>query len=178
MIQMNPRRPRRQQGTALIVALVMLIAMTVLGLTSARSTLMQEQMTGNKRQKQVAFEGAEAAVRMGEAQLWASLGGAPPNARQPATCGPCPVYAANSFDPLAGATWDTANNNVALGPDMPGMAERPTYYVEHERTVGLTPMTGIAGGGSELRYYKVTGRSTGQQQRVESIVRSTFLLIF
>lgn len=169
---------RRQQGTALIIALVMLIAMTVLGLTGARSTLMQEQMTGNKRQKQIAFEGAEAAVRMGEADLWSLLGGAPPNAQQTSNCGPCSVYVADSLDPRDAATWDAANNNVRNGPDMPGMAGRPAFYIEHQRTVNLTPMQGRLGGGQELRYYTVTGRSTAQQARVESIVQSTFLLIF
>ncbi len=167
--------PRRQQGTALIIALVMLIAMTILGLTSARSTLMQEQMTGNKRQKQVAFEGAEAAVRMGEDDLWSLLGGAPPNPRGLGACTPCAVLVQNSLDPLAAGTWNSGN--VRDGPDMPATVERPEFYIEAQQRVPLTPMQG-RGAGRTLHYYKITGRSTGEQQRVESILQSTFVLIF
>lgn len=175
MTSMHTHAPRHQQGTALIIALVMLIAMTVLGLTSARSTLMQEQMTGNKRQKQVAFEAAEAALRTGEGDLWSRLGGAPPNARQATNCSPCDVLQPDSLDPVADATW--SGGNVRQGPNMPGLAQRPAFFIEQQQTVPLTPMTG-RGGTQELRYYTVTGRATGEEARVESILQSTFVLIF
>ena len=39
---------RRQQGVALVVALVLLLIVTILGLASMRGTVLQERMSGNR----------------------------------------------------------------------------------------------------------------------------------
>ena len=44
-----------ERGAALIVALVMLLVMTVLGVTAARNTNLQERMAGNLRDNNLAF---------------------------------------------------------------------------------------------------------------------------
>ena len=57
---------RRERGAALVVALVFLLVMTVLGVTSMRTTTLQERMAGNLQDKNLAFQAAEAALREGE----------------------------------------------------------------------------------------------------------------
>ncbi|WP_018144619.1 MULTISPECIES: PilX N-terminal domain-containing pilus assembly protein [unclassified Thioalkalivibrio] len=59
----------RQRGSALIVALVMLLLMTLIGVTAMQTTILQERMAGNTRDRQMAFEAAEAALREGESFL-------------------------------------------------------------------------------------------------------------
>jgi len=55
--------PQRQTGAALIVSLVLLLIMTVLGVTAMRTTTLQERMAGNLRDNNLAFQDAEAALR-------------------------------------------------------------------------------------------------------------------
>src|SRR5688500_4573119 len=63
------KRLERERGAALIVALVMLLIMTVLGVTAARNTNLQERMAGNLRDNNLAFQSAERALREGETFL-------------------------------------------------------------------------------------------------------------
>lgn len=55
-----------QRGAALLVALVMLLVVTIVALSSMQSSLLQERMSANIRDHQLAFQAAEAALRVGE----------------------------------------------------------------------------------------------------------------
>lgn len=55
-----------QQGSVLIVALIMLLLLTMIGLASMRDTSLQEAMAGNTRDSSLALQAAEAALRKGE----------------------------------------------------------------------------------------------------------------
>lgn len=59
----------RQNGSALIVALSILLVLTILGVSSMRNISLEEKMAGNARDAQVAFEAAEAALREAEIYL-------------------------------------------------------------------------------------------------------------
>ncbi|RAU17361.1 hypothetical protein DN062_13130 [Nitrincola tibetensis] len=58
-----------QSGSALIVSLIVLLLVTILGVSSMQSTTIQERMTGNTRQSHLSFHAAEAGVRAIESQL-------------------------------------------------------------------------------------------------------------
>jgi len=66
------KRVTNERGAALIVALVMLLVMTVLGISAARNTNLQERMAGNLRDNNLAFQSAERALREGETLLRAA----------------------------------------------------------------------------------------------------------
>lgn len=55
-----------QHGAVLIVALVMLLLLTMISLTSMRGTALQENMAGNLRESNTSLQAAEAALRSGE----------------------------------------------------------------------------------------------------------------
>lgn len=59
---------RREQGVALVVSLVLLIAMTILGVATLSGTRLNEKRTSNAQQKSVAFEVAESAI----ASVWSA----------------------------------------------------------------------------------------------------------
>ena len=59
--------PAGQRGVALAVVLILLVVMTLIALASLRGTLLEERMTSNMRDRSLAFESAEAALRQGEA---------------------------------------------------------------------------------------------------------------
>ena len=55
-----------QRGATLIIAMVMLLLLTIIGLSSMRGTSLQENMAGNMRDSGLAQHAAEAALRQGE----------------------------------------------------------------------------------------------------------------
>lgn len=69
-----PYRPRRQSGAALFVALVFLLLLTLLALTAAGTSVLQERMTGGLRNAQLGLMGSESALRYGESYLWGLAG--------------------------------------------------------------------------------------------------------
>ncbi len=62
-----------QQGASLVIALMFLIVLTILGLVAVRSSTVQERMAGNDRDRAIAFEAAEAALRDAERDIQANL---------------------------------------------------------------------------------------------------------
>ncbi|MDR2209337.1 MAG: hypothetical protein LBE22_10250 [Azoarcus sp.] len=59
---------RLQRGASLIIAMILLLVMSLVAAASLRSTLMQERMSSNTYDRDLAFQSAEAGLRMGERQ--------------------------------------------------------------------------------------------------------------
>ncbi len=64
----------RQQGAALIVGMIMLLLLTLIGVAGMRDTLLQEKMAANMRDRDVALQAAETALRAAELTLSAAVG--------------------------------------------------------------------------------------------------------
>jgi len=60
---------KRQQGAVLIVSLIILLVLTLIGVSGARGVLMNERMTAASRDAKVALEVAESVSRQGEAYI-------------------------------------------------------------------------------------------------------------
>lgn len=58
-----------QRGAVLVVGLIMLLILTLLSTAAVRSTNLEERMTNNTQDLQIAFQVAEAALREGESLL-------------------------------------------------------------------------------------------------------------
>ncbi|MDM3871259.1 pilus assembly protein [Porticoccus sp. W117] len=65
--------PKKQQGAALVVCLIVLLVMTIIGVTSVSNSTIQQRMAFNLRQQQLAENAAEAALRAAEDQLEAQI---------------------------------------------------------------------------------------------------------
>lgn len=63
---MNNTMPVRQRGIVLFVALIMLVVMSILGISSIRGIALEEKMSGISYDQSLAFQAAEAALRAGE----------------------------------------------------------------------------------------------------------------
>lgn len=59
-------KPHNQTGAALITSLLILLLLTIIGLGSMRATTLEEKMAGNNRNRELAFQAAEAALAVGE----------------------------------------------------------------------------------------------------------------
>ncbi len=54
--------PRRQQGVVLVVALILLVVLTLLGVTSLNTTTLQEKMSNNIQEVNRAFQAGESGL--------------------------------------------------------------------------------------------------------------------
>ncbi len=63
------RNMRSEKGAVLIVGLLLLLVMTIIGVTSMQTTLLEEKMAGNVRDQDLALQAAESALRDAEAWL-------------------------------------------------------------------------------------------------------------
>lgn len=61
--------PRRQRGAALMIALILLIVITLVGLAAIGTTLLQNKMASNQYDREIAFQAAEAGLRVAAATL-------------------------------------------------------------------------------------------------------------
>jgi type IV pilus assembly protein PilX len=123
----------RQQGAALVVVLILLLVMTLLGLASLRGTLIEERMSANLYDRNLAFQAAEAALREGEARVAANgRSGFPDENTGLCNANLCDKPTAAELEagyvPRAerdGAYW--ANATVDVGD----LAVPPQYFIEY-----------------------------------------------
>ena len=98
----------RQQGVALIVALILLVVITVIGLAAIRTSTLQEKMAGNTFDRAQAFQVAEATMQLASATILP-----PAAAPNPAT------YQANAYTNCAN---NPCLDNPANDPNVPAAA--------------------------------------------------------
>ncbi|WP_263140375.1 PilX N-terminal domain-containing pilus assembly protein [Pseudomonas sp. RIT-PI-AD] len=65
----NRRLPQRQKGAALFIALIVLLVITLLALSSIREVTLESRVTGNFVEQQKLLNFAEAGLREGEGQV-------------------------------------------------------------------------------------------------------------
>lgn len=188
---------KKQSGAVLIVSLVILIIMTIIGLAAIRTSGMQEKMTSNIIDRQLAFQAAEFALRNGEnainmlviepepktspapsdiIKIWTEDGDIDPDL----------TNAQNWWqEPNRNLNWWQANGepiaNVGFSTDAGDFTilEQPRYIVEYLEFVkdDLSLGTGV-GSQSGRVYYRITARASGAgavgstQSRV--LLQSTF----
>ncbi len=56
------RLPGKQQGVALAISLLLLVAMTIIGVSTLTGTRLNEQIASNAQQKAITFEAAESSI--------------------------------------------------------------------------------------------------------------------
>jgi len=170
-----------QRGAALIVSLIMLLIMTLLGLSSIRTVLQEERMTGNTLDRSLAFQAAEAALRAGEIEAVKQSKTFPPNANFPAGSGvyadadaaTCPgdyytnvTYCSNGMckqaDPNCAPRWETSAFKAwidATGLTLTSTVGTPQFFVEYLGGAYPCDPTQPANNLNCSRY-RVTARST------------------
>lgn len=160
---------RRQTGMALITGLIFMVVLTLLALAAMRTTTLEERMSGNARDRDLAFQSAEAALRAGEqvvsgATLPAFALGTPLTPRIDAAT--LTSYWQNTHD------W-VAQSTAAWQPT--GTSAAPQYVVED--------MGASAGGGggsqafsalNEDGVYRVTARGVGSSANTVVILQAVY----
>lgn len=77
MLRSKSNRPRRgtQDGVILLVSLIILLLVTILGFAVLNITTMEEKMAAGTRDKDLAFQAAEAALKIAEQRIVSQING-------------------------------------------------------------------------------------------------------
>ena len=161
---------RQQTGAALITCLLFLMVMTILGISSITSSTMEEKMAGNTRNRQVSFQAAEAALRVGE--TWTE------NINNATTINSNGYYD-RSFanNPIWEQPTTVWQNTDAAGTLV---ARNPEYLIE---SYGESPRDANCmlelpiPAGCMLPMYRVTAKGYGLHDRNHTLVQSTYKLL-
>lgn len=164
-----------QAGVTLVVSLVILVSLTILGVTSMMSSRTEISMAGNLRKAGVAFNAAEAGLRAGEAFINNSTSTTiyvdPANG----------LYDRTDTSPSYGvsATWDASQVATTNMPIPDYVAEQPRFIIHFlgERSQNQVAAVNIGGygsgqPGSTVANFKVTARGVGQSTNHVRYVQS------
>lgn len=123
---------KKEQGAVLIIALIMLLILTILGVAVLDSSVLEERMAGNYIERNRAFQAAEAGLRAGERwvaarveQPIAQVGYAPNRVAQLNTV---VAGTANWWANTNSAWWLANGNNTGIA--LTGVQNSPRYVIE------------------------------------------------
>lgn len=170
---------KNQHGAALIVSLIILLLMTLIGIFAMRSSVMEEKMASNQRDRDLAFQAAEIALRDAE-ELIASLTDHP-IATSAGTNSNVRTY--NSMDPDAtnanpwwlerDAAWWAANGVASPLPT--GVNSAPRYIIEELTFDKDVENKGVTEDQDGQFYYRITARGTGGSDLARVLLQTTVL---
>ncbi|HEY5740483.1 MAG TPA: PilX N-terminal domain-containing pilus assembly protein [Gammaproteobacteria bacterium] len=157
---------RPQQGVALVVSLIILVSLTLLGLSSMRRTTVDLAMAANEREIGLMFQSAEMGLITAEDYIQASTSNADfDNA-------PLGLYTVRAQDPtyrspgyFNASGWTAASQTAATSLEV---YEQPRYKIEYlgDRSQNPLAAIGIGGYGAQqtgdvVSIYRSTSRGAG-----------------
>lgn len=168
--------PARQQGVVIVIALIALLLLSLIGTTAMRSSTMQEKISGNMRDQDLAFQAAEAALYEAETfieslttlALFNNSGGLYAKGDAP------DVYAGWP----AGARAYTGGGFGAISE----VRSAPQYIIEIRGKVEESVNTslnlgggyGVSSGTGDIFVFKVHARGTGSTDSSQVILRTNY----
>lgn len=188
MNRIRPRIPQApQRGISLVTTLLFMVATLMLGVSVLSVNVMQERTIGNTKDRDLALQAAEAALRDAEDDLKATnatmqfplpnepcIGGLciPPSRRSPRSS--LPVEKAVGFD---WATQSRTYGQVTAVAAFPGVSAQPRYVIEKVGDVDmcLPGESCVRGKGAKpATGYRITARAFGARPETEVILQSMY----
>lgn len=151
---MNVPTPQRQQGAALAIGLIVLVLLTLIGVTGMRSSTLEERMAGNELDRNDAFQAAEASLRGAEDFL---------------VNGILPQFNGNNgyyepANPAGAPVWETTtwSNGDSVKYDRKIGNAQARYIMEE---IGVSDDVGVSLASDtpveQITFYRVTARGQG-----------------
>lgn len=183
----NPM-PQTQHGAVLITGLLILLVLTILGVTGMSGSSLQERMSGNDRERQVAFQAAEAALRGGEN----FIGNPAASFNSSDFSNTCVGGLCNPFTPsditgdkpdteqwLIAGNWNDASKHKkqAMTGDLVG---DPKYIIEYLGKQVIAPETTITCSTTPANcndIYRITAIGTGRTPTSRVMLQSIFIRV-
>lgn len=174
---------KNQRGVALFISLVLLLVLTIIGVSAVQTTSMEERMARNTHDSVLAFEAAEVALRTGETFLRNNVN----SVALFTPAGNNGLWKASDYGQTErwqqANVWTGANSVVVAANTIAGVAEQPRYIIEFVAPVQRSQNqyvlgTGANVGDEQIQIFRITARGVGGTTNARVLLQSTFGLIF
>ncbi|MGR9107600.1 MAG: pilus assembly PilX family protein [Gammaproteobacteria bacterium] len=174
----------KQQGAVLAVSLIMLLVLTLVGMTGMQTTSMEEKMSGNGRDYNLALQGAEVALRQAEAAIeklvtTTDFDNATAGDGMLAQTEPDPDYF--SSDIWYSTNGSTIGSVLETGVLSQLYSSQPRYIVKYvgEKAPDTNARLNIGGYGDKLAgaavtVFRITARATGGTSDSQVLLQSHY----
>ena len=163
---------RTQAGATLAIALLLLMVITLLGVSAIQVSQLEEKMSSNLQDKLLSFTAAETALRAGEQWILAQTS-------EPEVYTTCPAfpcvheqYILTHIPDQTAAWWQT--NSAAYNGTLSDVASPPRYLIEFLQFIPDSPVIGSSSTKSTgVYFYQITARGTGGTDTAVSLLQTT-----
>lgn len=167
----------RERGAALVVCLIILVLVTLMGLTTMKTSVLQEKMAGGNADKSLALQAAEMALKDAELHVKLYLN------RESGFIANCAGVSSLCEAPDDGTVLadsvDWAGAGAALygsatgAPAVSGVARQPRYFIEI-----LSEMSAMPGNSAAAKKtgtpYRITAVGYGRQDSTRVVLQSMY----
>ena len=166
----------RQKGAAIFIALIMLLVMTIIGITASQTTTLEEKMAGNLRDQTLALQAGEAVLRWTETWVGQQVGEPIPVTG----CSGCDdtVWVLNTLALTSAVVWSTASvrsNYTGLPTTGPGkVAAAPRSVVEEHSFIKDNLNQGKQNDTAGQMFYRLTANGTGGTTSAQALLQGTY----
>ena len=161
-----------ERGAILVTSLLLLLVLTIIGVSVMQMTRMQERMAGNSSDVSIAFQGAESGIRGAETKVL-SLGALPKECS--VTGSVCDsAYAKDTVGALNTKDkefWKENAVKFSAANLSVGLEEDPQFIIE---SLAFVPYSAEFADTTGREFYQTSGRSTGASGNAVAVVQSTF----
>jgi len=171
--------PRRQRGVALFISLVLLLMLTIIGVSGVQSTSLEVRMARNDHDGLLAFQAAESALRDAEDQLETIT-----STVDFVDTGDDGLWTVSDIgDPQRWddlAIFDSDATSIEADTAVAGVAEPPRYIIEYvasvvreENAYQLNDPYGQSAS-DRIEIFRVTALGTGGSAQSRVLLQSTY----
>ena len=169
-----------QSGAVLVISLIILLIMTLLGVTAMGTTTLEEKMAGNMRDRNVALQSSESALINAETAI-AGLSLAP-SIEENCTTTNCawPLNRLTDIGSQSASWWvsNTLEYGTSGAVDISGVQADPRFVIEEQAFVPDSLDITQDGSRSGTNYYRITARGTGATNDAQVVLQSTYAMRF
>jgi len=167
----------KQRGSVLLISLVILMILTLVGVSSMRNTTMEEKMAGNMRDKGLSFQAAEATLRAAEKYIEDNV----ISTQAFDTNGSDGLYDKSNLRLWRTLAWD--DNDSIEYSDFDSsyqIAESPRYIIQHISSIATDPNNlnlnnyGPETGSGTIEMFLITARATGGSGNAPVFLQTTY----
>lgn len=175
--------PSQQKGMVLILVLSLLLALTILGVSSMSTSTLETRMANNFQDRNAAFQAAEAALREGERLVETSNydGSQFSNVCNNGLC-ECTKQTTCDYNGNNGQTfweqdvvWNTSTKHMTYSTTtLSGLAAPAKYIIEHMGNVCPETNTACAVTSTDPRMFRITAIGYGTSINSKVMLQSTY----
>ncbi|KEI72843.1 pilus assembly PilX family protein [Endozoicomonas elysicola] len=175
-----------ERGSVLLVSLVMLLVITVAGLTAVKMATLEEKMSGNYQDQQMALYAAEAALKEAEnfiANNALTLSGFNVDCDNGYCFSGSDIDDIGSCDPgvsepwQTGTVWSDSNQHRVTTISISGISAQAKYIIEFRCYIAKEapgPLPDPANRGDWAQFYRITALATGGSNDSRVMLQSSY----